>query len=91
MEIRSLASSSKGNCYRVTDGNAPLLLECGIPIKDIQRGLDFGLSEIQGCLISHEHKDHAKALKDLSSRGIDIFASSGTLNTFNISWHSNGS
>ncbi len=87
MEIRSLASSSKGNCYRVTDGNAPLLLECGIPIKDIQRGLDFGLSEIQGCLISHEHKDHAKALKDLSSRGIDIFASSGTLNTFNISWH----
>lgn len=79
IEITSLASSSKGNCYRVTDGDTPLLLECGIPIKDIQRGLGFGLSEIQGCLISHDHKDHCKAANDMLKAGINIYASPRTM------------
>lgn len=78
INITSLASSSKGNCYRVTDGSTPLLLECGIPIKDIHKGLWFGLSAIQGCLISHEHKDHSKAVAALTNRGIDCYMSDGT-------------
>lgn len=70
MEIKILASGSKGNCYYVSDGQTPLLIECGIPWKQIQRKLDFKTSEIRACLISHMHQDHCKAMKDLERRGI---------------------
>lgn len=70
MEIRVLASGSKGNCYYVSDGQAPLLIECGIAWAQIQRKLDFKTSEVRACLISHMHQDHCKAMKDLERVGI---------------------
>ncbi len=78
MEIKVLASGSSGNCYWVSDGKTPLLIECGIPFKKIQEGLDFKLSEVKACLVSHSHQDHAKAVKDLMKAGIDCYASMGT-------------
>ena len=52
----SLASSSKGNAYVIkAPGIAPLLIEAGIPIKSIREKLNFGLTGLAGCLISHEH------------------------------------
>ena len=80
LEIKSLASGSAGNCYRVSDGETPLLLECGISYKKMQEGLEFRLSEIEGCLISHEHKDHCKALNDVMKAGINCHMSYGTKN-----------
>jgi phosphoribosyl 1,2-cyclic phosphodiesterase len=55
IQIKPLASGSAGNCYYITDGRSPLLIEAGIPIKKIKQGLNYKLSEIEGCLISHEH------------------------------------
>lgn len=53
--LKVLATGSKGNCYLLQAGNDKLLLECGIPYKEILKGLDFNLNGVQGCLISHEH------------------------------------
>ncbi|HHY42544.1 MAG TPA: MBL fold metallo-hydrolase [Thermoanaerobacterales bacterium] len=78
IEITPLASGSSGNCYHITDGRTPLLLECGIGINNILRNLKFGVSSLAGCLVSHGHKDHAKAVKDLMKFGIDIYLSQGT-------------
>ena len=78
IEIIPLASGSRGNCYKVTDGRTPLLLECGIGINNILHNLKFGVSSLAGCLVSHGHKDHAKAVKDLMKFGIDIYLSQGT-------------
>lgn len=78
IEITVLASGSRGNCYHITDGSTPLLLECGIGINNILRNLKFGVSRLAGCLVSHGHKDHAKAVKDLMKFGIDIYLSQGT-------------
>jgi len=78
LEIKSLASGSSGNAYRVSDSKTPLLLECGISYKKLQEGLEFRLSEIEGCLISHSHKDHCKSLKDVVKAGIDCYLSPGT-------------
>lgn len=87
IEITSLASGSQGNCYRVSDGSSPLLLECGIPYRDIRRELRFQMSEIAGCLISHEHKDHCLALKDMVKAGIDCYMSVGTARALGVESH----
>ena len=55
VEFTPFASGSTGNCYKISDGGTPLLLECGIKYKDIQKGCGFKLGEIEACLISHEH------------------------------------
>ena len=87
IEIISLASGSQGNCYRVSDGRTPLLLECGIPYREIRRELRFQMSEIAGCLVSHEHQDHAKAIKDIVKAGIDCYMSVGTARALGIESH----
>lgn len=87
IEIIPLASGSRGNCYRVTDGRTPLLLECGIPYKEIQKALNFRVSEIAGCLVSHEHQDHSKAAKDMMKAGIDCYMTKGTAETLSLTGH----
>jgi phosphoribosyl 1,2-cyclic phosphodiesterase len=87
MDIQVLASSSKGNCYRVSNGSTPLLLECGIRFKEIQQKLNFRLSEIAGCLVSHEHQDHCKAVQDIMKAGIDCYMSQGTAEALRVSGH----
>jgi len=78
MTFTSLASSSHGNCYVVSDGETAILLECGISFRRIKKELGFDLSAIRGCLVSHEHKDHAKSVMDIIKSGIEVFASEGT-------------
>ena len=87
IEIVPLASGSRENCYRVTDGSTPLLLECGIPFREIQKGLHFRVSEVAVCLVSHEHKDHSKAVRDVMKAGIDCYMSAGTAEALGISGH----
>src|SRR4030042_1166216 len=73
IEIKILASGSSGNCYWVSDGKTPLLIECGISFKEIQKALNFKVSSLNGCLVSHSHKDHSKAVKDLLKAGVDCY------------------
>ncbi|XQY90674.1 MBL fold metallo-hydrolase [Metabacillus sp. HB246100] len=87
IEVTALASSSKGNCYSVTDGHTPLLLECGINYREIQKGLDFSMSEIAACLVTHEHGDHSKSVKDVLKTGIDTYASYGTWDALRLDGH----
>ena len=87
VEITALASGSTGNCYHVIDGKTRLLLECGIPIKMIRQGLNFELSGVSGCLISHSHADHCKAAKDIIKAGIDCHMSQETASELNLSGH----
>ncbi|RHW33543.1 MBL fold metallo-hydrolase [Oceanobacillus profundus] len=87
IEIKTLASGSKGNCYHITDGSTPLLLECGIPFKSIRRALNFETSNLAGCLVTHEHKDHCAGLKDVTRSGIDCYMSPGTAEAVGVSNH----
>jgi len=87
MKIKILASGSKGNCYWISDGKTSLLLEAGIPFREIQKGCDFRLSSFGGCLITHEHLDHAKAGAELMRRSVDIFTSQGTATVRGWSGH----
>lgn len=79
MQITVIASGSTGNAYLIDDGTASLLLDCGVSYTRISRGCGYRLQGVAGCLLSHEHGDHSKAVGSLLSRGIDVYASAGTL------------
>lgn len=87
MNINILASGSSGNAYIISDSQTSLLLDCGISFRRIQEGCRFRTNDIAGCLITHEHKDHSKAAPELIRRGIDIYASAGTIDACGISGH----
>ena len=74
MKLKVIGSSSKGNCYILETKTGSLLLDAGVPFKEIQKALGFDLSSVRGCLVTHEHKDHSKAIKDVMKAGIDVYA-----------------
>ncbi len=81
MKAYCLASSSSGNCYIIECGNSRLLIECGLPYREILRKcnnerIDF--SNICACLVTHAHGDHSRSIRDLIKVGIPVYASSGT-------------
>lgn len=61
MKIQCFHSSSRGNLYSISDGKTRIMLECGVDFKEIQKCFDFKLSEVAGCIVTHEHQDHAKS------------------------------
>ncbi len=87
MKVEVLGTGSSGNCYKVEIGTATLLLECGLPYKVIQRKLKFKVSDIDACLVTHEHMDHAKAVKDLMKAGVDCYMTKGTAEALEVSGH----
>ena len=90
MKFTPIASGSSGNCYHLTSGSgSTLLIEAGISFKKIQRALNFKTSDIEGCLISHSHKDHclAEAVKDLLRSGIDCYMLESTRKDLGIEHH----
>lgn len=84
MNINVIASSSKGNAAIITYGNNQLLLDAGIPIKKIEKAFNYDFSKLDGCLISHEHMDHARAVNDLMKLSIDCYMSDGTAKQLKI-------
>lgn len=78
MRFESLASSSHGNAYIVSDADTRILIECGVSHKQLQKLSSFSLSDIKACLVSHEHKDHAKSVDELIRRGMEVYMSYGT-------------
>lgn len=87
IEIQTLATGSTGNAYYVTDGITPILIECGISFKQIQRKLNYQTTDIAACLVSHEHMDHVKGIDGVLKAGIRCYMSAGTKKAINRDHH----
>lgn len=87
MKITILSSGSSGNAYKLETGRTTLLIECGLSYKKLQEKLNYRMSEIDACLVTHEHMDHAKASNKLLENGIDLYMSSGTAKELGLSGH----
>nr|DAK81721.1 MAG TPA: Metal-dependent hydrolases of the beta-lactamase superfamily I [Bacteriophage sp.] len=73
MKLKCIATGSSGNCYTLTsDSGETLILDCGIPIKEIKKGLNWNIRSVVGCIVSHAHSDHSKSVKDLCDMGIPV-------------------
>lgn len=73
MRLKVLSSGSQGNCYLLESNGDTLILDCGIPIREIKVGLDFDISKVVGVCVTHGHQDHAKSVKDFERMGIPVF------------------
>lgn len=87
MDIKVLASSSRANAYHISDGTTALLLDAGLSYKELQRALGFKTTELTAALITHEHKDHSRAVADLAKAGINCYMSAGTKEALGLSGH----
>lgn len=73
MKLTCLGSSSAGNCYLLqADNGETLILDCGIPIKEIKKGLNWNVKDVVGAICTHSHQDHSKSVKDLNNMGIPV-------------------
>ena len=74
MKFKCLGSGSSGNCYIIEKNGRKLILDCGVMKKDILVGIDFDISTVDGCLVSHSHSDHKRSLRELRNMCINCFA-----------------
>lgn len=85
--IQAFGSSSKGNCYRIktsTNGDE-LLLDAGLPFKEIQRYCHFNFVHLCGVLVTHQHGDHCKAVPDLLKLGHRVYILKDTAEAIYVS------
>ncbi|WP_024735334.1 MBL fold metallo-hydrolase [Enterocloster asparagiformis] len=73
MFLKCIASGSSGNAYALIGEEEILLLECGIPLKEVKKAIDYQILKIKGCLVSHEHQDHLKYVREYLNAGIPVY------------------
>ncbi len=82
--LKVLGSSSKGNCYLLETDKHCLIIECGVRLNEVLREINFEISKIDGVIVSHEHKDHARFVKEYLMDRIDVYCSKGTATAIEI-------
>ena len=87
VNIQVLASGSSGNCYAVDDGQTKIMIEVGMPWKQIQRALNFETHTISAVLCSHSHSDHSLSIKAAMKAGLDCYMSRDTASALGLIGH----
>lgn len=86
MKLKVLGSSSSGNCYLLTaNSGQTLIIEAGISIKQIKEALNFDLSKVISCIVTHRHGDHFKYASEYMQNGIEICSGVETLDSIDYS------
>ena len=93
LRVCAIASGSKGNCVYVGCGGTHLLVDCGIPLRDVyaglrhvseRTGLDIKPEDIAGIFVTHEHSDHIKSCAAFCNKwGAKLYGSAPTLAAIN--------
>lgn len=65
MKITILASGSKGNSTLIETNTKNILIDIGIPLKNLEKRLERNIPKIDILIITHTHSDHIKGIKSL--------------------------
>lgn len=85
MKLTIIGSNSKGNCYILQNAEEALIIEAGCHIDKIKQALGFNIRKVAGCILTHEHGDHADFAGHVIKAAINLHASHGTLKALNLS------
>ena len=55
MFLKCIASGSSGNSYALISDKEILLIEAGVRLMEVKKHINFQISKVVGCIISHEH------------------------------------
>lgn len=74
MKLKVLGSGSSGNSYALIADNGEILaIEAGCKFLDFKKMIDWKIANVVGCIVSHEHGDHARYIKDFMKSGIPVY------------------
>lgn len=73
MKLKCLDSGSSGNCYILESDAEALIIEAGVPLKEVKIALGFNVRKIVGVVVSHSHKDHSKYIAEYEKAGITVY------------------
>lgn len=84
LKINVVASSSKGNLILIENSTTKLMIDCGLPIKQIIQATKGNIDKYT-LLITHEHfADHCKSIKDLKQRQIPIICNQSVADKYEL-------
>lgn len=89
MKLKVLNSNSEGNAYILENDRDALLIECGVRLDFIKQALNYRISKVAGCIITHSHKDHCKSVGNVLGAGIKVYSTPGELSAMGIQDHHN--
>ena len=78
MKLIVLSSSSKANGYLISNGIETIIIECGVKLIEVQKVLDFDLTSVSGCVLTHYHADHMGFIEQYLEAGIPVYCSEDT-------------
>ncbi|MCX7750008.1 MAG: MBL fold metallo-hydrolase [Candidatus Bipolaricaulota bacterium] len=87
MRVCSLGSGSTGNALLVEGPGGLLLVDAGLPWRELQARAaqaGFSVKGLRAVVLTHEHSDHVRGLEPLLRRGVEVFASAGTLRALGV-------
>lgn len=88
MKITVLGSGSNANGYVLQNESEAIVLECGCSLARCEEALQYNMSKVVGCLVTHEHGDHARFAAKYVQR-MPLYATQGTLDALRLQQGSN--
>jgi phosphoribosyl 1,2-cyclic phosphodiesterase len=79
MNFHIVGTGSKGNCYILESKHSALIIDCGMSFMDVKKSIDFQVEKIAGCIVTHQHGDHFKFVKEFTRHSIDVYANQSTI------------
>lgn len=56
MFLRTIGTGSSGNCHAlVSNSGEILLLDLGVSVNEIKKGIDWKISNVVGAAVTHKH------------------------------------
>lgn len=85
MKLHIINTGSVGNCYVLESKSGEMLLiDAGVTFKKIQEAVKFKWNSVVGCLLSHEHGDHAKSIANVIDKAVNVYALRSTAENMKI-------
>lgn len=84
MKLTVLGSSSSGNSYILEASDGVLAIECGLPLIEVKKALDFNISRIAGAIVTHQHGDHSKFIAEYLKSAIRVCALKEVFDAHNL-------
>lgn len=73
-KITIVGSGSNGNSYILEASGHKLIIELGCKWSETLKALNHDISNVDGCIVSHRHLDHAKYIPDALRLQLPVYS-----------------